>query len=71
MSRVRQLRDEIRYQQSIAPAQRETEVAIEYCQAALKCFDEYLTLAPSEERALALEAVYGEKAAKAMLASLK
>jgi hypothetical protein len=70
LKQLAELRDEIKYQKSIKPEERETEVAIEYMQNTLKAFDDYLKLSPADERATALEAVYDEKTAKGMLAAL-
>ena len=65
-----EIKDEIRYQRSIALEKRETDVAIEYMQNTLKAFDDYLKLAPAEEARVALEAVYGDEAAKKLAAAL-
>ena len=75
LKQLGELRDEIKYQQSIASGkctlgacQPETEVAREYMDKTLKAFKDYLALAEADERALAFESVYGEAAAKQMLA---
>jgi hypothetical protein len=60
LKQLAELRDEIRYQQGLPAAKRETEVADEALQAVLKCFDEYLSLSPANEVKFARDAVYGE-----------
>ena len=59
LAQLGELRDELQYQQSISIEKRESDVAVEALQKCLKAFDEYITLAPTEERKLAQEAVYG------------
>lgn len=45
LRQLQELRDEIVYQKGLPPAKRETDVATEALQAALKAFDDYLKLA--------------------------
>jgi len=78
LKQLSELRDEIRYQQSIARGQcklgdciPETEVATEYMDKTLKAFRDYLALANPDERSLAFEAVYGAEKAKRLLASIE
>jgi len=52
--------DELRYQMKQSDATRETEVAREYLENALKIFDEYLKLAPPRDLEIARAAVYKE-----------
>ena len=52
--------DELRYQMKQSDATRETEVAREYLENALKTFDEYLKLAPQRDLEIARAAVYKE-----------
>ena len=60
LKQLGELRDELKYQQSLPREKREYDVLDEAMQACLKCFGEYLALAPPEEVRLARDAVYGE-----------
>jgi len=71
LAQLAELRDELKYQQGLPRERQEAEVAAEALQKCLKAFDEYIRLAPTEERSLALDAVYGDGTAKAMQAGTK
>ena len=57
-----ELRDELKYQQGLPVAERETEVAFEALAACVKAFDDYLKLAPPDELQLATIAASGQQA---------
>ena len=59
LKQLAELTDELSYQTGLPVEKRETEVADEALQAALKAFDEYLALAPAADLKFAREAVYG------------
>ena len=60
LKQLGELRDELKYQQSLPTEKREYDVLDEAMQACLKCFAEYLALSPPAEVKLARDAVYGE-----------
>lgn len=59
LKQIGELRDELTYQAGLLPDKRETDVAIEAMQSALKAFDDYLKLAPADQYAKAKSAVTG------------